>query len=61
MAAARRVFDEVSLFVTPSRSIADEFTALGLPSSKVRVADYGFPGTLSPNPPRKGGPPACSY
>jgi len=52
----RRVFDQVSLFVAPSRSIAEEFIALGLPSSKVRVADLGFPETVSPGPARNGGP-----
>ena len=41
--AARRVFEHVSLFVAPSRSIAEEFIGLGLPASKVRVSDYGFP------------------
>ena len=56
LAAARRVFDQVSLFVAPSRSIAEEFIALGLPSSKVRVADLGFPETVSPGPARNGGP-----
>jgi glycosyltransferase involved in cell wall biosynthesis len=42
LAAAQRVFDQVDLFVAPSRSIADEFIALGLDRSKVRVSDYGF-------------------
>ena len=41
--AARRVFEHVSLFVAPSRSIAEEFIGLGLPASKVCVSDYGFP------------------
>ena len=44
LAAARGVFDRVDLFVAPSRSIAEEFIALGLDRSKVRVSDYGFPG-----------------
>ncbi len=43
LAQARRVFEEVTLFVAPSRSIADEFIALGLDRSRVRVSDYGFP------------------
>ena len=43
LASARRVFDDVDLFVAPSRSMAEEFRALGLPGSKIRVSDYGFP------------------
>jgi glycosyltransferase involved in cell wall biosynthesis len=43
LAAARKVFDEVDLFVAPSRSLAEEFQALGLPASRIRVSDYGFP------------------
>jgi glycosyltransferase involved in cell wall biosynthesis len=42
LAAARRVFDDVDLFVAPSQSIADEFVALGLDPAKLRVSDYGF-------------------
>jgi glycosyltransferase involved in cell wall biosynthesis len=42
LAAARRLFEEIDLFVAPSRSIAREFEGLGLPPSKLRVADYGF-------------------
>lgn len=42
LAAARRVFDDVDMFVAPSRSIADEFCRLGLDPSKVRISDYGF-------------------
>lgn len=48
LAAARHVFDQVDLFVAPSRSIADEFMALGLSPSKVRVSDYGFRGLPRP-------------
>jgi glycosyltransferase involved in cell wall biosynthesis len=44
LTAARRVFDDVDVFVAPSRSMADEFERLGVPSSKVRISDYGFPG-----------------
>ena len=43
LAAARRVFDQVDLFVAPSRSLADEFIALGLDPSKLRVIEHGFP------------------
>jgi glycosyltransferase involved in cell wall biosynthesis len=42
LAAARRTFDEIDLFVAPSRSIADEYVRLGLPASKIEIADYGF-------------------
>jgi glycosyltransferase involved in cell wall biosynthesis len=42
LAAARRVFNEVDLFVAPSRSIADEFQRLGVDAAKIRVSDYGF-------------------
>jgi glycosyltransferase involved in cell wall biosynthesis len=42
MAAARRVFDEVDLFVAPSRSIAEEFLCLGVGAAKIRISDYGF-------------------
>ena len=44
LAQARLVFDQVDLFVAPSRSIAEEFVALGVDRSKVRVSDYGFAG-----------------
>jgi glycosyltransferase involved in cell wall biosynthesis len=40
--AARRVFDDVDLFIAPSVSIAEEFREFGLSESKVRVSDYGF-------------------
>jgi len=42
LGAARKVFDEVDLFIAPSPSIADEFVRLGLEASKIRVSDYGF-------------------
>ena len=40
--AARRVFDEVDLFVAPSPSIATEFQRLGIDHAKIRISDYGF-------------------
>jgi glycosyltransferase involved in cell wall biosynthesis len=43
LAAARRVFDDVDVFVAPSRSMAEEFERVGVPASKLRVSDYGFP------------------
>jgi len=42
LAAARRVFDDVDLFVAPSRSMADEYERLGIERSRIRVSDYGF-------------------
>ena len=42
LAAARRVFDQVDLFVAPSPSIAEEFGRLGVEAAKIRVSDYGF-------------------
>jgi glycosyltransferase involved in cell wall biosynthesis len=42
LAAARRLFDQIDLFVAPSASIAREFQRLGLDESKIRVSDYGF-------------------
>lgn len=42
LAAARRAFDEVDLFVAPSPSLAVEFRKLGLDPSKIRISDYGF-------------------
>jgi len=44
MANARRVFDDVDLFVAPSPSLGEEFERLGLARSKIRVSDYGFQG-----------------
>lgn len=40
--AARQVFDDVDLFIAPSRPIAAEFQRLGIEASKIRVSDYGF-------------------
>jgi glycosyltransferase involved in cell wall biosynthesis len=42
LSRARMVFDQIDLFVAPSPSIAEEFSALGLDRSKIRVSDYGF-------------------
>ncbi len=41
--AARKVFDDVDLFVAPSESLADEYRRLGVDANKLRVSDYGFP------------------
>jgi glycosyltransferase involved in cell wall biosynthesis len=61
MSAARRVFDDVSLFVAPSPSIAAEYARLGLPASKVRVSDYGFV-PIQPAPrPKYAGPLRIGY
>ena len=42
LAAARQVFDEVDVFVAPSRSLSAEFQRLGVNASKIRVSDLGF-------------------
>jgi glycosyltransferase involved in cell wall biosynthesis len=42
LTAARRVFDEVDLFVAPSPSIGEEFQRLGVEAAKIRISDYGF-------------------
>src|SRR5262245_43241444 len=52
LAAARRVFEMVDLFVAPSASLASEFERLGIPASKIRVSDYGFV-PLAPGRPRR--------
>jgi glycosyltransferase involved in cell wall biosynthesis len=54
--AARRVFDAVTLFVAPSRSIAEEFERFGIPRSKIRISDYGFAPLRRPLRPAAGGP-----
>jgi glycosyltransferase involved in cell wall biosynthesis len=41
LASARRLFDDVELFVAPSPSIAAEFEQLGIERRKIRVSDYG--------------------
>jgi glycosyltransferase involved in cell wall biosynthesis len=42
LAGARHVFDDVDLFVAPSRSLGDEFVRLGVSRAKLRVLDHGF-------------------
>ena len=42
LAAARRAFDQIDLFVAPSASMASEFEQMGIAASKIRVSDYGF-------------------
>jgi glycosyltransferase involved in cell wall biosynthesis len=46
--AARRLFDEVDLFVAPSRSMAAEFERLGIDPARLRVSDYGLPPLVPP-------------
>ena len=48
LARARRVFEEITLFVAPSRSIAEAFMALGLDRSRIRVSDNGLPRMARP-------------
>jgi glycosyltransferase involved in cell wall biosynthesis len=55
--AARAAMGAISLFVCPSRSIADEYQRLGVPAARLRVSDYGFAMQSShPRGPRVGGP-----
>ena len=56
LARAREVFNDVDVFVAPSRSIAEEFIGLGLDRSKVRVSDYGFASMSRPGVRASGGP-----
>ncbi|HYN06454.1 MAG TPA: glycosyltransferase family 4 protein [Vicinamibacterales bacterium] len=48
LAAARNAWQQIDLFVAPSQSIATEFERLGLPASRIRVSDYGFPAIPPP-------------
>src|SRR5205823_14437424 len=56
LAAARRVFDEVDLFVSPSSALADEYRRLGVRAERLRVSDYGFPAWNGPRREREPGP-----
>ena len=42
LAHARRVCEQVDLFVAPSPSIGAQFRELGLDPTKIKVSDYGF-------------------
>ena len=48
----QEVIDAVDVFVAPSQALADEYFRLGMPESKLRVSDYGFP-PLAPRTPAK--------
>jgi glycosyltransferase involved in cell wall biosynthesis len=55
LAHARRLFEQVDLFVAPSPSIGEEFRKLGLDPKKIKVSDYGFrPAPRPARPPRTG-------
>jgi glycosyltransferase involved in cell wall biosynthesis len=55
LAHARRVFEQVDLFVAPSPSIGAQFRELGLDPTKIVVSDYGFrPAPPTPRPARTG-------
>lgn len=43
LAAARQVFREIDLFVSPSADLALAFERFGVPADRLRVSDYGFP------------------
>ncbi|MDX9755123.1 MAG: glycosyltransferase [bacterium] len=51
----QRVFQEVDVFIAPSRFLLDRYTRHGLPADKVRYSDYGFviPAPSQPKPVRK--------
>ena len=51
MAAARRVFDDIDVFVAPSPALGREFVRLGLPADRLIVSDYGM--VTRPQPPRR--------
>ena len=56
MAAARRVFGGVDLFVAPSPSLARDFVRFGLPAERLRVSDYGMPAWPTVNGKAQGRP-----
>ncbi len=41
--AARRTFADIDIAVAPSESLARSFRALGFPTDRLTVSDYGFP------------------
>jgi glycosyltransferase involved in cell wall biosynthesis len=43
LAAAKKLFGEIDVFVAPVPTIAREFEALGVERARIRVSDYGFP------------------
>jgi len=49
LAAARRVFETVELWVAPSPALASELRRLGMPGERIEVSDYGF-APLGPAP-----------
>ena len=59
--AARGVFDQVSLFVAPSPSIAREYEQLGVDPDKLVVSDYGFRPLSRPLAPVRTGPLRIGY
>jgi len=54
--AARDVFHEIDLFVSPSAPLARDFERFGLPPERLRVSDYGMP-ALARVPRRAAGQP----
>jgi len=53
MTAARRVFQNVDVFIAPSPALGREFVALGLPAERLVVSDYGM--ATRPQVPRSEG------
>ena len=48
MARARRVFDEIDLFVAPSQSMGEEFVRLGVARERMVISHYGQLGLTAP-------------
>ncbi len=58
LAAARALFDDVDVFVSPSAFLAGEFRQLGVPAGKLLVSDNGLrPMTKPARSPRDSGAP----
>jgi len=43
LTAARRLFDQIDLFVAPSAALAEDFVRFGMPRDKLEISDLGFP------------------
>ena len=59
--AARKVFEQVDLFVSPSPSLAREYEQLGIDGTKLVVSDYGFPQLEAPKSRLRTGPVRLGY
>lgn len=57
LAAARETFQDFDVAVAPSASLAREYAALGFPSDRLVVSDYGFPSLAARREPAGPGAP----